>query len=289
VDNIVLIFKEMRPVQWSKNALVFAALIFTVPHINTKMVAENIGCFVLFSLVSGTVYILNDYVDLPLDRCNPEKSSRPMASGKLRPALALSAGVAILALCLAASAIFFSHLFFLNLLSYFLLNVLYSIKLKEVAVLDICTIAMGFVLRATAGGLSIGVELTPWFLICAVMLSLFLATGKRRYEYVLWKRSGVIPRRVMSQYSLELLNQLSSITATCVILSYALFTLSSNHSRPLMVTIPLVIYGVMRYLKLVYTDGSGGKPEVTLIEDKHILVTVLLFAVSVVLVLKMFG
>ncbi|MBX6353040.1 MAG: decaprenyl-phosphate phosphoribosyltransferase [Thermoflavifilum sp.] len=284
---LMLVLREMRPMQWSKNAFVFAALIFTVPHINAGMIGRCLGCFLLFCLVSGTVYIVNDFMDLPNDMQHPEKRSRPMASGALPTSTALVAASVAAVIALTGAWIFYSGELFLCILGYLILNLGYSIRLKHIAILDICAIAAGFVIRAVAGGVAIGVELTPWFLICALMLSLFLATGKRRHEYVLWNKSGVSSRPVMNQYSLELLNQLSSITATCVILSYALFTLSSQHARPLMVTIPFVIYGVMRYLKIVYTEGAGGKPEVTLVEDKHILVTVVLFAITVVMVLAL--
>lgn len=286
--HIRMLFVQLRPVQWTKNLLLFAALIFTIPRIDMVMVLHEVEAFVIFSLVSGCIYIVNDCLDLPLDRNDPEKRHRPMAAGLITPRLALSWAGVLLVVCLPWA--FALHLrFFLTVVAYLALNVAYSFVLKNIVILDIFTIATGFVLRAAAGGFAIGVELTPWFLCCAMMLSLFLAAGKRKYEFTVWRyQQRRAPRPVLSQYTEELLNQLNSITAALVIMTYSLFTFSSGHTRFLMLTIPLVVYGILRYSYLLYAAGQGGRPEIILLKDRHILATVGLFAVLVVALLSVF-
>ncbi|WP_051344149.1 decaprenyl-phosphate phosphoribosyltransferase [Alicyclobacillus herbarius] len=272
---------ELRPAQWMKNLFVWAALLFTVPHVSVRMVGLEIVCFMLFCLVSGCVYVLNDILDLPVDRLNPDKAGRPIASGRIRPDFAAFVGGFLLVLSFATGWKVSPWLFAV-LGAYFLVNVLYSWRLKHVALLDIFAIASGFVLRAVGGGVAIGVPLTSWFLICAMMLSLFLAIGKRRYELVLWQKYGIMARRVIPQYSLEFLNQMSGVTATMVILTYSMFTLSSGHGHALTVTVPLVAYGVFRYMQLTLAGDKGGKPEWVLLHDRQLQVVGVVFAAVVI-------
>jgi len=178
--------------------------------------------------------------------------------------------------------------FSLLLGGYFLMNIAYCIKLKHVVIIDIMVIAFGFVLRAIGGGLVIKSTITPWFLICTMLLALFLGISKRRYEVYLLSDRKRNCRRVLEHYSPELLNQLNSIVTTAAIMSYSLFTFTSGHTVHLMWTIPLVMYGIFRYLYLIHMQGKGGKPEEVLLEDGPILGTVLLFAVMVVVILYYF-
>jgi 4-hydroxybenzoate polyprenyltransferase len=277
-------FLQLRPRQWTKNLLVFAALIFSIKKSNMDMLLHSVAGFFLFCFVSSSVYILNDFVDREADRQHPEKRNRPMASGAINPYAALCLGALLLVFSLV-SAYTFNPLFSLLLLFYFLMNVGYSFKFKHVVILDILTIASGFVLRAIGGGLMIGVPLTPWFLICTMLLSLFLAISKRRHELYLLESNKGSHRKVLDFYSMELLNQFNSIVTTMTIISYALFTFTSNHTVHLMWTLVFVFYGVFRYLYLIHMEGKGGKPEKVLFEDRHILVTVMLYAFSVVLIL----
>lgn len=241
-------------------------------------------CFILFCLVSGCVYILNDLVDLKVDRMHPTKKHRPLASGRLSRAVAVVVGSVLLGLSLILASSITPYLTCL-LVVYFLLNIGYSLYLKHVAIVDVFLIAMGFVIRAAAGGISIGVSLTPWFLCCTMMLSLFLAIGKRRQEYVAWKDKEVQSRKVLSQYSLELLNQLSNVSAASVLMTYSMFTFAPGHSRYLMLTIPIVMYGLFRYYQVMFLENQGERPEVTLFKDRHILVSMLLFSCVVTIVL----
>jgi 4-hydroxybenzoate polyprenyltransferase len=282
-----LMFMQLRPKQWTKNLLVFAALLFSLPIANLEMLYKSIIGFVLFCLVSGVVYVLNDYMDLEQDRKHPEKKHRPMASGALNPKSALVMGCVLLIGSLVVAGLI-DILFMALLLIYFIINVFYSIRLKHVVIVDIMIIASGFVLRALGGGLVIGVPFTPWFLLCTLLLALFLAVSKRKHEMHLLQNNKGSHRKVLEKYSPELLNQLNSIVTTATIMSYALFTFTSNHSVQLMWTIPIVIYGVFRYLYLIHMEDKGGSPERVLLEDKHILFTVVLYAITVIIVLTVF-
>ncbi|MHB1627220.1 MAG: decaprenyl-phosphate phosphoribosyltransferase [Bacilli bacterium] len=278
---VLLLIKQLRPVQWTKNLLVFAAFIFHIPFITFSMFAKEIACFALFSLTAGCVYIFNDFIDLDLDRDDPNKRKRPMASGLLPPQTALWFGAALLA-CTLACAFFVTPVLASILTAYVAVNILYSLQLKNMAIIDIFAISSGFVLRALAGGAAIGVPFTAWFLFCAMLLSLFLATGKRRFEMMQAIGHDRLHRRVLADYTPALLDQLASVTAGLTIMSYSMFTFTSHHTRCLMFTIPLVIYGMFRYFLLIHVDGQGGNPELHLFQDRHILIVVALFGAAVV-------
>lgn len=277
----------LRPKQWTKNILVFAALIFSIKVVTVEMWIKCIAGFILFCLVSGCVYVLNDYVDREADSRHPEKKYRPIASGRLQPNHALLFGGFLLMGSLVMAFVL-DPLFSLLLLVYFMTNVAYSMKLKHIVIIDVMVIAFGFVLRAIGGGLVIGIAFTPWFLICTMLLALFLAISKRRHELYLLSEHKGEHRKVLEQYSPELLSQLNSIVTTAAIMSYSLFTFTSGHTIHLMWTIPLVMYGIFRYLYLIHMKGKGGKPEEILLEDGHILTTVMLFALMVVIILYYF-
>ncbi|MGE6667864.1 decaprenyl-phosphate phosphoribosyltransferase [Paenibacillus xylanexedens] len=286
--NIRLLFIQIRPKQWSKNLLVFSAPLFSIQKLDISIILNSVICFLLFCFISGCVYILNDYVDREADRIHPEKKNRPMASGELNPLLALSFGI-ILFFISIIWAYNINFLLLIVLVIYFILNVLYSLKLKHVVIFDILIIATGFVLRAIGGGLSINVNFTPWFLLCTLLLALFLAISKRKHELLLLEDNKGIHRKVLMHYSKDLLNQMTSIVSTAAIMSYSIFTFTSGHSVHLMWTIPFVIFGIFRYLYLIEFKQKGGSPEKVLIEDKQILSTVVLFGVSSALILYFFG
>lgn len=277
----------LRPKQWTKNLLVFAALIFSVKAVDASLLLRSLTGFALFCLVSGCVYILNDYMDQEADRRHPEKCRRPIASGQVKPQLAVLEGVVLLGTSLAVAWLL-DPLFAALLLLYFGINIAYSVRLKHVVIVDIMVIAFGFVLRALAGAVVIQVSFTPWFLLCTMLLALFLAISKRRHELYLLRTAKGEHRRVLTQYSPELVNQLNSIVTTATIMSYSLFTFNSGHTLHLMWTIPLVMYGIFRYLYLIHMQGKGGRPEKVLLEDRPILLTVCLFAVMVVVILYFF-
>lgn len=283
----MLLFRQLRPKQWTKNLLIFAAPLFSFEVVNPGVLFDTLIGFFLLSFVSGCVYIVNDYADREADRNHPVKKYRPMASGALPPKLAIGFGALLLIASLVISYSL-NPLFTVLLVLYFTMNVAYSFRLKHVVIIDIMIIAAGFVLRAIAGGLVIHVPFTPWFLLCTMLLSLFLAIGKRRHELHLLQHDKGSHRKVLDQYSFDLLDQMSSIVTTATIISYSLFTFTSGRTVHLMWTIPLVIYGMFRYLYLIHIEKKGGAPDRVLLEDAHILVTVILYVISVIGILVYF-
>lgn len=282
------LLRTLRPKQWTKNMLLFAALAFSVHEVGASEWLQALIGFIVFCLVSGVVYIMNDIADAEKDRQHPDKRHRPIASGQLRPAAALGFGSAALVLSLTA-AFGLGWEFGSWTVAYFVLNMAYSFKLKHLVLIDIMSIASGFVVRAVAGAAVIDRPLTPWFLICTMLLALFLAVSKRRHELILMQDNPHAQRRVLKFYSVALLDQLISIVTTAAIISYGLFTFTSGQSPYMMWTIPLVIYGIFRYLYLIYQEDKGGSPERVLLEDKHILVTVVLFGLAAVTIVYLSG
>ncbi len=281
------LFRLLRPKQWTKNLLLFAALLFSFEEIRAETILATLLGFILFSLVAGCVYILNDFVDQDRDRQHPVKKFRPMASGQVNPSHALLFGIILLILSVG-TAFMMNPLFGVLCIVYFLLNVSYSFVLKHLVILDMMTIAAGFVLRAIAGGVLIHVPFTPWFLICTMLLSLFLAIGKRRNELTLLEGNTGSHRKVLDNYSITLLDQFNTIVTTATIISYSLFTFTSDRTIHLMWTIPLVIYGMFRYLYLIHMKNQGGSPDRVLFEDKPILITVMLYVISVITIFAIF-
>ncbi|MCG7375889.1 decaprenyl-phosphate phosphoribosyltransferase [Paenibacillus sp. ACRSA] len=281
------LLRLLRPKQWTKNGLLFAALLFSFEEIRTETVLTTILGFILFSLVAGCVYILNDYVDRERDQQHPVKKFRPLASGQVNPTHALLFG-ALLLIGSVGTAFVVNSIFGVLCIVYFILNVSYSFVLKHLVILDMMTIAAGFVLRAIAGGVLIHVPFTPWFLICTLLLSLFLAIGKRRNELTLLEGNTGSHRKVLDNYSITLLDQFNTIVTTATIISYSLFTFTSDRTIHLMWTIPLVIYGMFRYLYLIHMKNQGGSPDRVLFEDKPILITVILYVISVICIFAIF-
>ncbi|MFI2856637.1 decaprenyl-phosphate phosphoribosyltransferase [Paenibacillus sp. JSM ZJ436] len=283
-SSLALVWNQLRPKQWSKNLLLFAALIFSINKVDFMQIAYSIIGFLIFCVISSTVYIINDFVDRDADRAHPVKRHRPMASGRLNPVVALSVGTVLFLLSLLISFLL-NPLFMVIAITYFVINVSYSLYLKHIVILDLMLIASGFVLRAIAGGVIISVSLTPWFLLCTLLLSLFLAIGKRRHELILLQDGVSAHRKVLESYSVSLLDQFSNIVTAATVLSYSLFTFTSSHTVYLMLTIPFVIYGMFRYLYLIQIRNLGGSPEHILLEDKPILITVVMYSLCVVIIL----
>ncbi len=283
---ILAFFRLLRPKQWSKNALVFSALLFSFNLVGIEKIYVTVAGFAIFCAVSSCVYILNDFADREADRNHPVKRHRPLASGAVSPAFALVACGVILGASLFASYSMNAR-FGALVTAYFLMNVLYSYKLKHIVIIDIMVIALGFVLRAIGGGLLIDVPITPWFLLCIMLLALFLAIGKRRHEIVLSQSApaGVAHRKVLAFYTLPLLDQMTNMMTSAIILSYCLFTFTSDQTEYMMLTIPFVIYGMFRYLYLIHVEKKGGAPDELLFEDKHILLTVVGYVITSLIVM----
>jgi 4-hydroxybenzoate polyprenyltransferase len=277
----------MRPKQWAKNLLIFIPLIFDQQLTNPAAFARILVGFILFSLLSSVVYIINDLADLEADRQHPKKSQRPLPAGKLPISVAKAAAVVLL-LVISLGAIWLSTSFALICLTYFLLNLAYSKRLKHIPILDVMTLASFYVLRVMAGVVLITVSrFSPWLYVFTTFMALYLGIGKRRAELSLLAGNANSHRKVLEGYTLPLLDQLTIIVSSSAIITYSLYTFSApnlpeNHS--MMLTIPFVIYGVFRYLYLVQVEQCGGAPEEVLFSDRPLQIVILLWGVSILAV-----
>ena len=280
-----LVFRSLRPKQWTKNVAIFAALVFSQRLFEPSFFLETLLAFFLFCFISGSVYILNDVVDLEQDKKHPQKSKRPIASGKLKPSVAIATGVIILML---ATTIAFSLSFPFGMVavSYLILQILYSFYLKHVVILDVFSVASGFVLRVVGGAEVIHVPISSWLLICTILLSLFLAMSKRRHELILLEDNAVHHRKILYEYSPYFLDQMISVVTSSTVIAYALYTMSDEtvekfHTDNLKFTIPFVIYGIFRYLYLIHQKNEGGSPERILLTDRPLIINILLYGLVV--------
>jgi len=280
-----LIFKTMRPKQWSKNLILFAALIFSQNLFHSDMLINVTISFIIFCFLSGSVYTLNDLIDLNQDSTHPQKSKRPLASGKLKPSIAIISGIILVVLSLI-SAFWLNTNFAWIALGYFILQIIYSTLLKHIVILDVLTVSIGFVLRAIAGGEVIEVPISSWLLICTILLALFLALGKRRHELLLLEENAVHHRRILYEYSPGLLDQMISVATASTVIAYALYTMSAEtinkfNTDNLKYTIPFVLYGIFRYLYLIHQKSEGGSPEKTLFNDKPLMLNIILYLIVI--------
>ncbi|MHB9125155.1 MAG: decaprenyl-phosphate phosphoribosyltransferase [Armatimonadota bacterium] len=279
----------MRPKQWTKNLALFAALIFAQKATQPEPLARSLAAFAVFCLLSGGVYLLNDLADLERDRLHPVKRKRPIASGRLRPGGAVAVAVPALALALAGS-IAISPLFFAVAAGFLALQLAYSFYLKHVMILDVFAIAAGFVLRVVAGAEAISVEVSSWLLVCTMLLALFLGLAKRRHELAILDTGAAMHRNSLSGYTTGLLDQMISVVTSATLISYALYTMSEETihkfgTTKLVYTVPFVLYGIFRYLYLVYSRNEGGSPDTVLLTDKPLIVCLALYGVAVWLIL----
>ncbi len=293
----------MRPRQWTKNVIVFIGVVFAQRMFNMLAVERATLAFVAFCLASSSIYLLNDLHDLENDQVHPTKRMRPLASGALPKAWAKLAIGILLVACGATIALTFliplaspydvfawlggaNVLFALTLITYLVLMVLYTVHLKHVVLIDVFIIAGGFVLRILAGAVVIPVAISPWLYCVACFLSLFLALCKRRHELLLLQDQASTHRQILKEYSIPMLDQMITIVAAGTVMSYSLYTFqgSAGHDR-MSVTIPFVLYGIFRYLYLMYMHMQGGNPEEVLLSDRHILATVMLCTVCILIVL----
>ena len=282
--------KALRPEQWSKNLIIFAGLLFAREFTNSALIFKAGIAFVLFCLASSAVYLINDLIDIERDRHHPQKSKRPIASGKIGKTEALSVSIPLMLISLIGSAVLLNEYFFTAVASYIVLNILYSLSLKKVVIIDVMSIAAGFVLRAVGGAVAINVEISAWLVACTTLLALFLGFGKRRQEIVLLEQNAAEHRGILDKYSVTFLDQLISIVTAATIIAYAFYTLSGDVKiklgvRHLELTIPFVIYGIFRYLYLIHKKDAGGSPTRILYTDPPILICVLLWIASVLLLM----
>jgi len=281
------ILQALRPNQWTKNIVVFAAFFFALGDRTLEIPLSSffqvlLAC-IFFCLASSGIYIINDLRDLEADRVHPAKKYRAIAAGRV--SLPLITGVSILLLGIAlGGALWMSKPFTLILSIYIGLQFIYTFWLKQIALVDIFIIALGFVLRAAGGGLAmpVPIPISPWLLVCAFLLALFLALCKRRHEKILLEGAAGTHRASLEFYDSKLLDQLIAIVSATTIVSYAIYTLSPETAHKfgtsmLAVTIPFVMFGIFRYLDLVYRKEGGGRPEKTLLTDVIMIVDLCLF------------
>lgn len=269
---------SMRPKQWYKNFVLFAGIIFSVNLFNIQMWITVLFSFIIFCILSGSEYIINDIMDKDRDRIHPKKCSRPIASGRL-PVLHALIFVTLM-LCAALIGAYLINIQFLGIsLAYFILIIFYSLFLKHIAIVDVLTISLGFVLRAIAGCLAIKVSVSPWLIICAFLVALFLALGKRRHELILLENSASNHRKTLDDFSSEMLEKMMTIVTSSLVMSYSLYTFLTNNIW-MMVTIPIIIYGIFRYVFLVHSKNMGGEPEM-LFKDKGMLTCIVLWVASI--------
>lgn len=274
-------FISLRPQQWIKNLFVFAALIFAKKFTDWPSVEQTLATFAVFCFAASGVYLINDAVDIEEDRLHPVKKNRPLAAGKLNRSIVLKIGVGLMMLALLAAWGINWQLMAVTS-GYLVLNLAYSFYLKRVAIVDVLCISTGFVLRVIGGAVAIQVVFSDWLLLCTFFLTLFLAIGKRRNEIV--NLGSTEQRAVLGKYSLHLLEQMSSMVLSATLISYALFTFSSGHSRWLILTVPIVLFGLLRYLLIIdqkKNDDDG--PTSDLLNDKQLRLAVLFWGILVMI------
>ena len=287
------LIKTMRPRQWAKNLVVFAALVFDrqLRFDNLPAVLRTAVGFIIFCLLSGVVYIINDILDAEADRQHPDKRNRPIASGALPIPHALTIAIALVVILFPISYLL-SPGFALVALAYFILNLVYSKWLKHVPLLDVFSIALGFVLRVAAGVTLIHVaRFSPWLYVVMTLGALYIGFGKRRAELALLAEGANAHRKVLDGYTIPLLDQFITIVSSTTIIAYSLYTFSAPNvpeNHLMMLTIPFVIYGVFRYLYLIQVKHSGGAPEEVLLSDRPLQATIILWGIFVLLIFYFF-
>lgn len=284
---LTAILKSMRPKQWVKNGFLFVGLFFDRQFANLESLLAVIIGAVLFSLLAGSIYIMNDISDIEADRKHPKKRLRPIASGEL--SIGVARGFAILLIALVfPSAYMLSRPFFYFTLVYFILNIFYSVWLKHIPLIDVLVLASFYVIRVAAGVSIITVDtFSPWLYLFTIFLALYLGMGKRRAELVMLAGEATSHRRVLDGYSLAFLDQLITIVLTLAIMTYSLYTFFAENlpkNDSMMLTIPFVLYGIFRYLYLVQVEESGDAPEEILLSDRPLQLSILLWGLSILII-----
>lgn len=292
MENILQAFvglvRTMRPRQWTKSLLfIFPAIVFDGQLFDIVPFLRVLLAFVLFSLISGTVYIINDLVDIESDRQHPKKRYRPLPSGQLPIPFARIAAVIIPIIALTISL--YSPPLTAILIAYLLMQIAYSFILKNVVIIDVLTIMVGFIMRVAAGVFVIDVQVfSPWLYACTGLLALFLAVGKRRQELVTLGDGAIKTRRSFEDYNLPLIDDMLRVVTTSTLITYILYTIEVN--TPVgdnlgLITVPFVMYGLFRYLYLIHVRGEGSAPDEVLLKDRPLQVDMLLFGLTYIMIL----
>ena len=277
--------RSLRPAQWAKNLFVLAPLVFGRELASPQALLQGVLAFAAFCAASSLVYLVNDVRDREEDRRHPLKRYRPIASGALPVSVALAAAAGLAALAVGLGA-FLGPAFLGWMAAYVALNGLYTFGFKRVVILDVMTLSMGFVLRVLAGGAAVGVEVSSWLLLCTIFLALFLAFSKRRHELVLLDDAAADQRSVLGQYSLTFLDQMINVVTASTVIAYALYAVAPEtaeryETQDLVYTIPLVLFGIFRYLYLTYQDTSERNPTEAILTDPPFLINLALWSLAV--------
>ncbi len=278
MNQVTNLLRLMRPRQWVKSCFVLTGILFANAWRQPQMAQRVLLAAVAFSLAASGVYIINDLIDRPHDLNHPSKKQRPLAA----QTISLRAAVSLLIVLLLAAfglGFFVSNKVVIILLIYVLVNIAYSLHLKHVVILDVFIIASGFMLRILAGTVGVGIAPSQWLLLCGLMMALFLGFAKRRAELYAMNDEGPTHRRVLGHYQPVLLDHMIIVTATCVILSYSLYTMSpttmqTHHTESLIYTVPFVIYGIFRYIYSLHRQSAGGDPALQIFRDPHLLLAI---------------
>ncbi len=291
----ILLLKAMRPKQWSKNVLLFAGLLFALKFTDPAAIVKAFEGFALFCLFSSSVYLINDVRDRERDSLNPRTKNRPIASGALKPGTAIAAVSVILPVTFVLSWLL-SPWFALVGAIYMAKDFGYSFGLKHVVIIDVFLIAAGFTLRAVAGALAIGVSISQWLYVVTTLGALFLALNKRKHELLLLGAGAGSHRRVLDEYSPALVEEMLAVITASTVMSYSLYTFTADNlpkalrdNHLMMLTIPFVLYGIFRYLYLVYQKNEGSSPEEVLLRDRPLLVCVVLWGLTSAALLYFFS
>ncbi len=281
---------SMRPKQWTKNLFIFAPLLFDIKLLDSTYIGRTTIAFILFCVLSGAVYLINDLADIEKDRQHPVKRNRPLPSGRLAISWAVGGAVVLPIVALSLSFLL-EPMFGLVGVAYFVLQLLYSFGLKNVVILDVLIIAGGFVLRVAAGSVVAEAErFSPWLYVCITLLALFLALGKRRNELLVLEANALGHREVLREYSPQLLDEMMALVTSATVIAYSLYTFSAENlpaNKSMMLTIPFFLYSIFRYLYLIYQKNMGGSPEEILVRDVPFVLSNFCWGITVVLILYM--
>lgn len=290
MTQLIALLRTMRPKQWVKNGFIFVPLVFDRKLFDVPYVLATLAGFGLLCLVTSTIYLINDLVDIDADRAHPTKRNRPLPSGQLSKGLATGTAIALPVVALPL-AYLLEPAFAAILTVYLISQIAYSFRLKQIVLIDVMTIASGFLLRVAAGVALVDVvRFSPWLYIFTTMLALFMGFGKRRQELALLRENANNHRAILDEYTVGLLDEMIMIVTTATIMTYALYTFSAEglpENHAMMLTIPFVMYGIFRYLYLIHVRGEGGAPDEIALRDRPIQATVMLWGIMVVLVLYM--
>lgn len=290
MQALVGLIRTMRPRQWTKNVIIYAGLVFDGQLFSSEPFIRVTISFILLCLVAGTIYIINDLVDIEADRLHPRKKNRPLPSGQLPKSLAIAAAIVLPLFSFSAAALF-TPTYTIVLLAYFILHILYSFWLKNVVIIDILTLTTGFVLRVAAGVVVVQVaNFSPWLYACTALLALFLAIGKRRQELILLAENAQNVRATYKDYNLPLLDDMLRLVTTGTFVAYLLYTVEAqtikvHNTNIALITVPFVLYGLFRYLFLIHVRNEGGAPDEVLLHDRPLQISIFLWGLTFVIIL----